>query len=87
LNRPSTTTSFLKNNVGGDSIYSVPNMKLPTNDCEESIEINEMTKDFSTCANTFGHSVKINGVSDVMCGQPTPLPEFYVEDEAAKDCL
>ncbi|XP_071557921.1 glycerophosphocholine phosphodiesterase GPCPD1 isoform X1 [Temnothorax nylanderi] len=85
LNRPSTTTS-LKNIIGGDSIYSVPNMKLPTN-CEESIEINEMTKDFSACANTFGHSVKANGASDVICKQPSPLPEFYGEDEAAKDCL
>lgn len=86
LNRPSTTTSFLKNignNIDGDNIYSV---KLPTN-CEESIEINEMTKDFSACANTFDHSVKSNGVSGVKCGQPTPLPEFYGEDEAAKDCL
>ncbi|XP_011162338.1 glycerophosphocholine phosphodiesterase GPCPD1 [Solenopsis invicta] len=81
LNRPSTT-SFLKNNVGGDNIYSVP--KLPTN-CEES-DINEITKDFSACANTFGHSVKTNGVSGV-CGQSNPLPEFYGEDEAAKDCL
>ncbi|KYN40430.1 Putative glycerophosphocholine phosphodiesterase GPCPD1 [Trachymyrmex septentrionalis] len=86
LNRPSTTTSLLKNNVAGDSIYSVSNMKLPTN-CEESIEINEITKDFSVCANTFGHSVKTNGVSGVMCGQPAPLSEFYGEDEAAKDCL
>ncbi|XP_018392349.1 PREDICTED: glycerophosphocholine phosphodiesterase GPCPD1-like [Cyphomyrmex costatus] len=85
LNRPSTTTS-LKNNVAGDNIYSVPNMKLPIN-CEESIEINKITKDLSTCANTFGHSVKTNGVSGVMCGQPAPLPEFYGEDETAKDCL
>ncbi|EGI70224.1 Putative glycerophosphodiester phosphodiesterase 5 [Acromyrmex echinatior] len=86
LNRPSTTTTSLKNNVAGDSIYSVPNMKLPTN-CEESIEINEITKDFSVCANTFGHSIKTNGISGVMCGQPAPLSEFYGEDEAAKDCL
>ncbi|KAL0117504.1 hypothetical protein PUN28_010375 [Cardiocondyla obscurior] len=83
---PSTTTSFLKNNIGNDSMYSVPNMKLPAS-CEESIEINEMTKDFSACANTFGHSVKTNGISSVTCGQSTPLPEFYGEDEAAKDCL
>ncbi|XP_018314848.1 glycerophosphocholine phosphodiesterase GPCPD1 [Mycetomoellerius zeteki] len=83
LTRPSTTS--LKNNVAGDSIYSVQNIKLPTN-CEESIEINEITKDFSACANTFGHSVKTNGVSGVICGQPAPLPEFYEEDEAAKDC-
>ncbi|XP_012538512.1 glycerophosphocholine phosphodiesterase GPCPD1 isoform X2 [Monomorium pharaonis] len=83
LNRPSTTTSFSKNNIGGDSIYSVPNMKLPS-DCEESIEIKEITKDFSACANTFGHSVKTNGVSGV---QPNPLPELYGEDETAKDCL
>jgi len=61
-------------------------MKLPTN-CEESIEINEITKDFSACANTFGHSVKTNGISSVMCGQSAPLSEFYGEDEAAKDCL
>ncbi|XP_011868687.1 PREDICTED: glycerophosphocholine phosphodiesterase GPCPD1-like [Vollenhovia emeryi] len=85
LSRPSTTTSCLKNNMGGDNIYSVPNIKLPTN-CEESIEIKEITKDFSACANTFGHSVK-NGISGVTCGQPSPLPEFYGEDEAAKDCL
>ncbi|XP_018370784.1 PREDICTED: glycerophosphocholine phosphodiesterase GPCPD1-like [Trachymyrmex cornetzi] len=83
LNRPSTTTSLLKNNVSGDSIYSVPNMKLPAN-CEESIEINEITKDFSACANTFGHSVKTNGVSG---GQSAPLPEFDGKDEVAKDCL
>ncbi|KAL6264932.1 hypothetical protein P5V15_005028 [Pogonomyrmex californicus] len=87
LNRPSTTTSLLKNSIGSDNMYSVSSLKLPTNCEEESIEINEMTKDFSACANTFGHSVKTNGISGVMCGQSTPLPEFYGEDEAAKDCL
>ncbi|XP_029178192.1 glycerophosphocholine phosphodiesterase GPCPD1-like isoform X1 [Nylanderia fulva] len=71
LDRPSTTTSLAKNNVDGESIYSVPT------DCEENGEINEITKDFSTCANTFGNSaVNTKNIS-----------EIYEEDETAKDCL
>ncbi|XP_011145572.1 glycerophosphocholine phosphodiesterase GPCPD1 isoform X2 [Harpegnathos saltator] len=89
LDRPSTTTSLGKNSsIGGDSIYSVPALKLSTS-CErqESIEISEMTKDFSVCANTFGHSMKTKSIPGLVCGQPTVLPEIYGEDEAAKDCL
>lgn len=91
MDRPSTTTtSFGKNNVGTDNIYSVSTLKLPAN-CErqESIEISEMTKDFSVieCANSFGHSMKTKSISGLVCGQPTALPEIYGEDEAAKDCL
>ncbi|XP_032674254.1 glycerophosphocholine phosphodiesterase GPCPD1-like isoform X1 [Odontomachus brunneus] len=88
LDRPSTTTSLGKNNIGGDSIYSMPALKLSAN-CErqESMEISEMTKDFSVCANTFGHSVKTKSIPGLVCGQSTALPEIYGEDEAAKDCL
>lgn len=88
LDRPSTTTSLGKNSIGSDNIYSVSASKLPAN-CErqESIEISEMTKDFSVCANTFGHSVKTKSIPGLVCGQPTALPEIYGEDEAAKDCL
>lgn len=83
MDRPSTTTTSLaKNNIGGDSIYSVSSLKLPSS-CEESREITEITKDFSVCASTFGHS-KAKSISDLVCGQPT---EIYGEDEAAKDCL
>ncbi|XP_029676266.1 glycerophosphocholine phosphodiesterase GPCPD1-like [Formica exsecta] len=85
LDRPSTTTSLAKNNViNGDNIYSAPTLEA---NCEENREINEITKDFSTCANTFGNSAtNTKNVSDLMCG-PTALPEIYGEDETAKDCL
>lgn len=88
LDRPSTTKSLGKNSIGGDSIYSVPALKLSTS-CEqqESLEISEMTKDFSVCANTFGHSMKTESIPGLVCGQSTMLPEIYGEDEAAKDCL
>lgn len=85
MDRPSTTTSLAKNNViNGDNIYSAPTLEA---NCEENREINEITKDFSTCANTFGNSAtNTKNVSDLMCG-PTALPEIYGEDETAKDCL
>ncbi|RLU18153.1 hypothetical protein DMN91_010396 [Ooceraea biroi] len=85
LDRPSTTTSLAKNaiNSGGDSIYPVPGLKLPSN-CEESREISEITKDFSVCASTFGHSMKAKSISELVCRQPS---EISGEDEAAKDCL
>lgn len=79
--------SFGKNNLGDDNIYPVSTVKLPsTCDHQESKEISEMTKDFSVCAQSFGHSVKAKGISDLVCGQTT-LPEIYGEDESAKDCL
>lgn len=86
LDRPSTTTSLAKNNIfNGDNVYSVPTLE---NTCEENREINEITKDFSTCANTFGNSpANTKNASDLMCGQPTAPPEIYGEDETAKDCL
>nr|XP_012151100.1 PREDICTED: glycerophosphocholine phosphodiesterase GPCPD1-like isoform X2 [Megachile rotundata]XP_012151102.1 PREDICTED: glycerophosphocholine phosphodiesterase GPCPD1-like isoform X2 [Megachile rotundata] len=89
-----TTTSttsvatFGKNSIGGDNVYSVSTVKLPpTCDHQESEEISEMTKDFSVCAKSFGHSVKAKSISDLVCGQTTALPEIYGEDESAKDCL
>ncbi|KAK1133567.1 hypothetical protein K0M31_011369 [Melipona bicolor] len=79
--------SFGKNNLGDDNIYPVSTVKLPsTCDHQESKEISEMTKDFSVCAQSFGHSVKAKSISDLVCGQTT-LPEIYGEDESAKDCL
>lgn len=79
--------SFGKNNLGDDNIYPVSTVKLPsTCDHQESQEISEMTKDFSVCAQSFGHSVKAKSISDLVCGQTT-LPEIYGEDESAKDCL
>ena len=87
LDRPSTTTSLAKNSVGDENIYSVPISKLSAN-CEENEGIIEITKDFSTCASTFGNSAaNTKNISDLMYGQPTALPEIYGEDEAAKDCL
>ncbi|XP_034182764.1 glycerophosphocholine phosphodiesterase GPCPD1 isoform X1 [Osmia lignaria lignaria] len=87
----STTTSiasFGKNSIGGDNVYSMSTVKLPpTCDHQESKEISEMTKDFSVCAKSFGHSVKAKSISDLVCGQTTTLPEIYGEDESAKDCL
>ncbi|KAK9303733.1 hypothetical protein QLX08_004618 [Tetragonisca angustula] len=79
--------SFGKNNLGDDNICPVSTVKLPsTCDHQESQEISEMTKDFSVCAQSFGHSVKAKSISDLVCGQTT-LPEIYGEDESAKDCL
>lgn len=87
MDRPSTTTSFTKNNIGGDNIYSIPTLKISAN-CEENKEINEITKDFSTCANTFDTlAANTKNVPNLICGQSTALPEIYGEDEAAKDCL
>lgn len=87
MDRPSTTTSFTKNNIDGDNIYSTPTLKISAN-CEEDKKMNEITKDFSTCANTFGNlAASTKNVSNLMCGQSTALPEIYGEDEAAKDCL
>ncbi|XP_020292352.1 glycerophosphocholine phosphodiesterase GPCPD1 isoform X1 [Pseudomyrmex gracilis] len=86
LDRPSTTTSSLgTSNMSSDSIYSMPTLMLSSN-CENNREINEMTKDFSVCANTFGHSVKTKS-NNLACGQPNVMPEVYGEDDAAKDCL
>lgn len=86
LDRPSTTISFTKNSIG-ENIYSVPTLKISDN-CEENKKINEITKDFSTCANTFGNlAANTKNVSNLICGQSTALPEIYGEDEAAKDCL
>ncbi|KAL6449256.1 hypothetical protein ACFW04_000713 [Cataglyphis niger] len=84
--RPSTTTSLAKNNIfNGDNIYSIPTLEAT---CEENRQINEITKDFRTCANTFGNSsANMKNASDLMCGQPTAPPEIYGEDETAKDCL
>ncbi|KOX71415.1 Glycerophosphocholine phosphodiesterase GPCPD1 [Melipona quadrifasciata] len=73
--------SFGKNNLGDDNIYPVSTVKLPsTCDHQESKEISEMTKDFSVCAQSFGHSVKTKSISDLVCGQMT-LPEIYGEDD------
>lgn len=63
----------------------MPTLMLSSN-CEKNREINEMTKDFSVCANTFSHSVKTKS-TNLTCGQPNVMPEVYGEDEAAKDCL
>lgn len=83
----SSLASFGKNNLG-DNIYPMSTIKLPsTCDHQESNEISEMTKDFSVCAKSFGHSVKAKSISDLVCGQTTALPEIYGEDESAKDCL
>ncbi|OAD57913.1 Glycerophosphocholine phosphodiesterase GPCPD1 [Eufriesea mexicana] len=80
--------SFGKNSIGDDNIYPMSTVKLPnTCDHQESKEISEMTKDFSVCAKSFGHSVKAKNISDLVCGQTTALPEVYGEDESAKDCL
>lgn len=87
----STTTSFAsfgKNSIGDDNIYPMSTVKLPsTCDHQESKEISEMTKDFSVCAKSFGHSVKAKSISDLVCGQTTTLSEIYGEDDTAKDCL
>lgn len=88
----STTTSFAsfgKNSIGDDNnIYPISTVKLPTTcDHQESKEISEMTKDFSVCAKSFGHSVKAKSISDLVCGQTTTLSEIYGEDDTAKDCL
>ncbi|CAL7946892.1 unnamed protein product [Xylocopa violacea] len=84
----SSITSFGKNSIGGDNIYPVSTVKLPsTCDHQESKEISEMTKDFSICAKSFGHSVKTKSISDLVCGQTTTLSEICGEDESAKDCL
>ncbi|XP_076232782.1 glycerophosphocholine phosphodiesterase GPCPD1 isoform X2 [Calliopsis andreniformis] len=81
-------TSFGKNSIGGDSMYPMSTVKLPTTcDHQESKEINEMAKDFSDCAKSFGHSVKAaKNISGLVCGQ-TSLSEISGEDEAATDCL
>lgn len=80
--------SLSKNNLGTENLYSMPTVQVG-NPCDnqESKEINEMTKDFSVCAKSFGHSVKAKSISDLVCGQTTALPEIYGEDESAKDCL
>ncbi|XP_043253704.1 glycerophosphocholine phosphodiesterase GPCPD1-like isoform X1 [Colletes gigas] len=88
----STATShstFGKNTIDGDNTsYPMTTVKLPsTCDHQESKEISEMAKDFSDCAKSFGYSVKAKSISDLVCGQTTALPEFYGEDESAKDCL
>ncbi|XP_076755709.1 glycerophosphocholine phosphodiesterase GPCPD1 isoform X2 [Xylocopa sonorina] len=84
----SSITSFGKNSIGGDNIYPVSTVKLPsTCDPQESKEISEMTKDFSICAKSFGHSVKAKSISDLVCGETTTLSEICGEDESAKDCL
>lgn len=86
----STTSlaSFGKNSVDGDNMYPMSTVELSsTCDHQESKEISEMTKDFSVCAKSFGHSIKPKSISDLVCGQTTTMPEIYGEDESAKDCL
>ncbi|KZC11953.1 Glycerophosphocholine phosphodiesterase GPCPD1 [Dufourea novaeangliae] len=87
---PTTTSlaSFGKNSIGGDSMYPISTVKLPsTCDHQESKEISEMAKDFSVCAKSLGHSLKTKSTSGIVYGQTTALPEIYGEDESAKDCL
>ncbi|XP_053988445.1 glycerophosphocholine phosphodiesterase GPCPD1-like isoform X2 [Hylaeus volcanicus] len=81
-------SSFGKNTIDGDNIYPIQTVKLPsTCDHQENKEINEMAKDFSDCAKSFGHTIKPKSISDLVCEQTAALPEFYEGDESAKDCL
>ncbi|XP_031850535.1 glycerophosphocholine phosphodiesterase GPCPD1 isoform X2 [Nomia melanderi] len=77
--------SFGKNTNGGDNIYPMSTVKLPsTCDHQESKEISEVAKDFSICAKSFGHSSK---AKSIVHGQTAAITEIYEEDESAKDCL
>ncbi|XP_035718049.1 glycerophosphocholine phosphodiesterase GPCPD1-like isoform X2 [Vespa mandarinia] len=83
-----TSVSCLNNksNTSGDSISTI---KVPSS-CQssENNDISEITKDFSVCAKSFGHTNNTRNISDIMSGgQTTALPEAYGEDESAKDCL
>lgn len=59
------------------------------NEMEESKEITEMTKDFSVCAKSFGHTVD-NNLSTLdlpINGTNKAFSNFFEEDESAKDCF
>ncbi|XP_076283163.1 glycerophosphocholine phosphodiesterase GPCPD1 isoform X2 [Lasioglossum baleicum] len=81
-------TSFGKDTNGGDNIYPISTIKLPnTCDHQESKEISDVTKDFSDCAKSFGHSLKAKSISDVVCEQTAAIPGIYEEAKSPTDCI
>ncbi|XP_076654229.1 glycerophosphocholine phosphodiesterase GPCPD1 isoform X2 [Halictus rubicundus] len=82
-------TSFGKDTNGGDNnIYPMSTIKLPsTCDHQESKEISDVTKDFSDCAKSFGHSVKAKSVTDIVCEQTAAIPDIYEEVKSPTGCI
>lgn len=87
----STATSLAslsKNSVGGDSLFPKPSEKLACHlDTQQDMEIGDLAKNFSSCANSFGHSVTHANSTALNDPQTLSFPGLCTDDEAAKDCL
>ena len=86
-----TPPTFVNSTAGGsesdDSVGAASGSGASNCDiAQQDKEIRDLTKDFSTCAATFGHPpLKTKIFADIVYGNSPP--EILVEDESAKDCL
>ncbi|XP_043276191.1 glycerophosphocholine phosphodiesterase GPCPD1-like isoform X2 [Venturia canescens] len=88
----STATSLAslsKNSVGGDSVFPMPTEKMVCHlqAQQQEMEIGDLAKNFSSCANNLGHTIPHVNSTAPKNSQPSSFPELCTDDESAKDCL